>query len=75
MEGGNGATSGSGITHSPTGEQNDEKFLNAPLKSHAETRRRGGGSRSFKQTRSVQLEPRSGSIFLAVGETHGKREK
>ena len=24
MEGGNGATSGSGITHSPTGEQNAE---------------------------------------------------
>ena len=25
LEGGNGATIGSGITHSPTGEQNDEK--------------------------------------------------
>ena len=30
-------------------------------------------SRSFKkQARSVQLEPSSGSMFLAVGETHGE---
>ena len=46
MEGGNGATSGSGITHSPTGEQN--RGAKRPSKSHAELRSRGGDSQSFQ---------------------------
>ena len=44
MEGGNGATIGSGITHSP--ERRTKCWRS--LKPHAEPRRRGGCSRSFK---------------------------
>ena len=46
MEGGNEATNGSGITHSP--ERRTKPGCETPGKSHAEARRRGGGG-SFKK--------------------------
>ena len=47
LEGGNGATNGSGITHSPKANKTGLRKL--PEKAHAEMRSRRGCSRRFKQ--------------------------
>ena len=64
MKDGNEANVASGITQFAEGEPKRRKYdtvsVNQPLK--------GGNGKE----NNLPLEPRSGSIFLAVGETHGK---